>query len=413
MEMDTTHQAPAQGYDVGGIRLERPFRVLRLGHFGFNVADSERALKFYGDLLGLAVTDTVDFGKQFNVTSATGQDPNGYFLRVGPDHHSLVLFPHWAFAASPAPKREGTQWISHAAWQVASLREVTQGRRWLTEKQIRIARPGGRDARGANWNFTVTDADFISNEIYYGMDQIGWDGISKPVPICPRGDPLPEPEGACEPDFPMALKAIEGGLDLRQGLHQRALGEPTYDVAGTMLARPFRIVRNGPIRLFAGDVEAQAHFYADTMGLKPTEEIVWHGHRCVFLRTNTEHHSMALYPLALREELGLRADSICMAYGMQVGSYRQLKDALTYLARNGVTVKYLPPELFPGIDYSALVLDPEGHAIQLYYYMEQIGWDGRPRPAASRRVVDNAHWPDALDALSDTYCGPVFQGPIA
>ena len=30
-------------YDVGGIRLERPFRVLRLGHFGFNVADQEKA----------------------------------------------------------------------------------------------------------------------------------------------------------------------------------------------------------------------------------------------------------------------------------------------------------------------------------------------------------------------------------
>ena len=101
-----------------------------------------------------------------------------------------------------------------------------------------------------------------------------------------------------------------------------------------------------------------------------------------------------------------------MAYGMQVGSYRQLKDAVAFLAANGVTIKYLPPELFPGIDYSAFALDPEGHAIQLYYYMEQIGWDGRPRPASPRRRVDNAHWPDLVDAHSDTYRGPVFQGPL-
>ncbi|MGH7091394.1 MAG: VOC family protein, partial [Stellaceae bacterium] len=167
-------------YDVGGIRLERPFRVQRLGHFGFNVEDQERALRFYADLLGLPVTDTVDFGRQFKVESASGQDPNGYFLRVGTDHHSVVLFPHWCFARGQAPKAEGTTWISHMAWQVGTLREVTEGRRWLMEHQARVARPGGRDQRGANWNFTVGDADSISNEIYYGMDQIGWDGISKP-----------------------------------------------------------------------------------------------------------------------------------------------------------------------------------------------------------------------------------------
>ena len=52
--------------------------------------------------------------------------------------------------------------------------------------------------------------------------------------------------------------------------------------------------------------------YIETMGLTLTEEISWHGHRCVFLRANTEHHTVALYPLALRAELGLRPDSLCM-----------------------------------------------------------------------------------------------------
>ena len=45
------------------------------------VDDQEKALRFYSDLLGLPVTDTVDFGRQFGVTSATGQDPNGYLLQ--------------------------------------------------------------------------------------------------------------------------------------------------------------------------------------------------------------------------------------------------------------------------------------------------------------------------------------------
>jgi catechol 2,3-dioxygenase-like lactoylglutathione lyase family enzyme len=398
-------------HEVGGIRMDRPFRVQRLGHFGFNVKDQERALHFYSDLLGLPVTDTRDFGRLAG-EAKPGPEHLGWFLRVNNDHHSVVLFPDPARFTDPPPRKPGSAWISHMAWQVGTLDEVVEGRRWARECQLTLARPGGRDARGANWNVTLQDAEGISNELYYGMDQIGWDGVSKPEPICPNGDPLPEIGGAAEPDFPIARAAIEGGLDLRQGLHQRPFGTPAYDVGGVKLARPFRILRNGPIRIFAADVAESERFYTDVVGLAVTERIAWQGHDCVFLRANTEHHTIALYPLALREELGMRPDSVCMAYGMQVGSYRQLKDAIAFLKGHGVTIRYLPPELSPGIDYSAFALDPDGHAVQLYYYMEQIGWDGRPRPAALRRKVDNANWPDSLDALPDTFLGPVFQGPL-
>src|ERR1700744_2066216 len=102
------------------------------------------------------------------------------------------------------------------------------------------------------------------------------------------------------------------------------------------------------------------------------------------MQIESEHHTIALYPRALRAELGMRPDSICMAYGMQVGSYAQLKAAIEFLKSNNVTIKYLPPELFPGIDYSAFAIDPDGNAVQLYYYMEQIGWDGGPPPGAGR-----------------------------
>ena len=84
---------------------------------------------------------------------------------------------------------------------------------------------------------------------------------------------------------------------------------------------------------------------------------------------------------------------------------------MSFLKTEGVTVKHLPPELFPGIDYSAFALDPDGHAIQLYYYMEQIGWDGRVRTAAERRAVKR-DWPETLEPLSDSYVDQVFQGPF-
>ena len=43
--------------------------------------------------------------------------------------------------------------------------------------------------------------------------------------------------------------------------------------------------------------------------------------------------------------------------------------------------------------------------------MEQIGWDGRVRPASQRRSTAGA-WPETLEPLSDTYVDQVFQGPL-
>ena len=61
--------------------------------------------------------------------------------------------------------------------------------------------------------------------------------------------------------------------------------------------------------MFVDDIEASLVFYRDIMGLKVTEQIHWNGHHCVFLRANTEHHSLALYPKSLRQELSLRQDT--------------------------------------------------------------------------------------------------------
>ena len=138
----------------------------------------------------------------------------------------------------------------------------------------------------------------------------------------------------------------------------------------------------------------------------------YEGHRCVFLRCNTEHHSLALYPIELREKLGLSPHTTCMSFGNQVGDYRQLKNAVEFLKANGVTIKYLPPELFPGIDYSAFAVDPDGHTIQLYYYMEQVGWDGKVRSKSKRRKIKNDKWPEAVTPMADTFDGETLLGPL-
>ena len=175
------------------------------------------------------------------------------------------------------------------------------------------------------------------------------------------------------------------GTDINAGFRSTERLPRTFDVDGVVLARPFKIVKIGPVRLFVQDVERSADYYTRILGLTPTADFTYAGHRCVFLRATTEHHTLALYPLSLRSKLGLSEHTTCLSFGLQLATYRQLRNAVTFLRERGVTVRELPPELSPGIDYSAFAIDPDGHAIQLYYYMQQVGSDGQPVSGALRR----------------------------
>jgi catechol 2,3-dioxygenase-like lactoylglutathione lyase family enzyme len=408
-------KAEAEEFLIGGVRMPRPFRIRRLGHFGINVLDPERARDFYCRLLGFRVSDPLDFGPRLSNLSESERRElgpmTGYFTRHGTDHHSFVFFPLRAYRALNAWAKVPSGTVNQITWQVGSLQEISDAFDWFTRRGRSIRR-AGRDLPGSNWHFYPPDPEGHTNELYYGIEQIGWDGYSKPREMYgvryAKPPALPHKSELAE-----VLQATAEGIPIEKGLRaDEAGGEEKYDVGGILLARPFKIVRHGPVRLFVEDMEKVLAFYRDDMGLTVTEEVKYKGHRCVFLRANTEHHSMALYPLALREELGLNKDSTLMSFGLQVGTYQQLRDAVKYLKEQGVTIKYLPPELFPGVDYCAFAIDPDGYAMQLYWYMEQVGWDGKPRPASSRPKIDNKNWPESVEGTSDTFLGEPYLGPL-
>lgn len=395
---------------VGGVRLPRPFRVRRLGHFGVYVDNPDAILDFYCRLLGFKVADQIDYTGRLPEEQLVKLGPRiGYFTRHGTEHHSFVIFPkHVARAVYKSPADSDIT-INQITWQVGSLREVVEGFEHFKRRGYVIHR-AGRDLPGSNWNVYPKDPEGHVNELFYGIEQVGWDGLSKPMSMhetrYTAPPPLPHISESAEIE-----RARERKVDLQSGRRDTERAPEQFDVGGVLLARPFKVVRVGPVRLFVEDMDKCLPFYRDELGLAVTEEVVWKGHRCVFLRANVEHHSMALYPKALRAELGLSAHSSLMSFGIQVGDYQQLRDAVAWLKHEGVPVRTLPPELFPGIDYSAFAIDPDGHAIQLYYYMEQVGWEGRPRPAAQRPKVDPENWPAALPAQSDTFLGEAFLGP--
>jgi catechol 2,3-dioxygenase-like lactoylglutathione lyase family enzyme len=398
-------------FDLDGVQWPRPFRIRRLGHFGVNVADPEASRDFYCRLLGFRISDPLDFGPRVPEELRRKAGPSvGYFSRHGTDHHSFVFFPKGIYQAlNPhAATPQGT--INQITWQVGSLREVSDAFDWFSQRGRPIRR-AGRDLPGSNWHFYPADPEGHTNELYYGIEQIGWDGYSKPREMYGVRYAKP-PQLPHKSEYEEVMQASRDGIEIERGVRAAEAGKETYDVGGVLLARPFKIVRHGPVRLFVNDMERMVAFYRDDLGFAVTEEVDYRGHRCVFLRANTEHHSLALYPLALQRELDLDPRTTLMSFGVQLGSYRQLRDGVQFLAQQGVKIRYLPPELFPGIDYCALAFDRDGYAFQLYYYMEQVGWDGRPRPAHLRPKIDNGHWPGSIPGMSDTYLGEPFLGPL-
>jgi catechol 2,3-dioxygenase-like lactoylglutathione lyase family enzyme len=399
-------------YNVGGVTYPRPFKIRRLGHFGFNVANLNDSVDFYSRLFGFRLTDEIDIGMFdfMKETAAKMKDTRIFFMTHGTDHHAFLLADKslGAFLGDDGPSGDVT--LNQITWQVGTLEEVVSADDYLRGRKVEMRRTG-RDMPGSNWHCYFRDPDGHTIELYYGMEQIGWDGRSKPRAMYDRRfDDKPALPQISEQQE--VADAVARGVDIFSGQRVADTGAATYNVGGVMLPRPFKVTRIGPIALFVKDIAASEAFFAETLGFVKTEEATWRGQRVVYLRNGTEHHSLTLAPRALRDTLGLSSHTSNMSMGLELGSYQQLRDAVTYLKGQGVRfTDAIPPELHPGIDYAAHCIDPDGHCLQLYCYMEQIGWDGKPRPAALRRKV-SADWPETVAPLSDTYADQTFQGPL-
>ena len=161
-------------FNVGGVLLNQPFKIRRLGHFGFNLANMEDGLRFYVDLLGFRISDVMDYSRRAKDPAQVAGlgDPNGYFTRYGTDHHAMVLFPKRVRDALGRHERPGIT-VNQITWQVGSLAEVGNAIQCFNERGIKQQR-SGRDMPGSNWHTYLYDPDGQSNELYYGIEQIGW-----------------------------------------------------------------------------------------------------------------------------------------------------------------------------------------------------------------------------------------------
>jgi catechol-2,3-dioxygenase len=159
-----------------------------------------------------------------------------------------------------------------------------------------------------------------------------------------------------------------------------------YDVGGVLLARPFKARRLGHFALWQTDLDMARRLYVDVLGFRHTDTVQRDGKPvAVFTSHGTDHHSLAAIHACTAEgvrkahyENGVLVNQI----SFQVGTLEEVANAHDYFTQRQVTISRLGRD-FPGSNWALYVLDPDGHRIEFYYGMEQIGWDRRSKPTAA------------------------------
>ena len=120
--------------------------IRRLQHLVLWVADVERSVRFYRDVLGFEVA------KQY---------PNAAFLRISGsgDDHNLGLFQQPGLR----PPDEGAARMYHAAWEVAELPDLARARRRLIEARSLV----GQSDHGTSLSLYAKDPDGLEFELFW------------------------------------------------------------------------------------------------------------------------------------------------------------------------------------------------------------------------------------------------------
>ena len=151
-----------------------PVKVKKIGHIVFYVSDIEKTTKFWTEVMGFQVSDRNEHGM--------------VFFRYAGDHHTIALAPA---KEKTAVAKDGQVAFHHCALEVGSVSELFQIRDFLRAKGVTIIYEGRRGP-GGNPGVEFLDPDGFKVELYAAMDQVGWDGKSRPPEQWKRATTLEE-----------------------------------------------------------------------------------------------------------------------------------------------------------------------------------------------------------------------------
>jgi len=140
-----------------------PIPVRKIGHVGLYCCDIDAMTDFYTRVLGFRVSDRNEKGM--------------VFLRFGADHHSFVLAK---MSADEQARGAGAKVLQQIAMEVADLDTLKRVRAHLVEKGIKVHGKIKHEGPGSDYTFDFDDPEGNRLQFFCDMDQIGWDGKSRP-----------------------------------------------------------------------------------------------------------------------------------------------------------------------------------------------------------------------------------------
>jgi catechol 2,3-dioxygenase-like lactoylglutathione lyase family enzyme len=149
---------------------------------------------------------------------------------------------------------------------------------------------------------------------------------------------------------------------------------------------PFRIGKIGHVALYVSDMERSARFYTQILGFEVTEAVA-PGRLpggAIFLRCNTDHHGIALF-----QATGANPPNAGLHHmALEVPTLDELVRFRDHLRAHQVPID-LDGRRGAGVQLVVEFRDPDGHRVEIYWGIDQIGSEGHVRPASEWKPVSS------------------------
>ena len=145
--------------------------------------------------------------------------------------------------------------------------------------------------------------------------------------------------------------------------------------------RPFSLTKIGHVVLMSTDLERSVKFYTGVLGFRVSDvypETMMKG-RMVFMRCAADHHGVALVGAAPAGFSDTSPQHELHHMAFEVATLDEVFGARDWLKQNGVKVEF-EGRRRAGCQVAVEFRDPDGHWLEIYWGLDQVGADGRIRP---------------------------------
>jgi catechol 2,3-dioxygenase-like lactoylglutathione lyase family enzyme len=143
---------------------------------------------------------------------------------------------------------------------------------------------------------------------------------------------------------------------------------------------PFKLNKIGHLALYVQDLERSAKFYTNVLGFQisdvyPESAGLLPG-GAVFVRLNADHHGIALFKATKENRHGAGLHHIAF----EVSSLDEVLRVRDHLRKHDVKIHF-EGRRRAGVQLAVEFQDPDGHNLEIYWGIDQIGSDGKVRPS--------------------------------